>query len=186
MSFDLAGSLRRLKPQRPTTALVRRADSALPVVTTPVGPGPELLLDTCVYIDVLQGRTPSAVDELLTQRILNHSTVALAELTHLFGRLDPAHPATRATLRELAGVIDDVPAHRLSAPSVRAFGEAGMLAGLAARAAGLAHGVGLLNDALLLLHAAESGCVLLTRNIADMDRLQQLAPHAAFLVYQRI
>lgn len=61
-----------------------------------------------------------------------------------------------------------------------------MLAGLAARAAGLAHGVGLLNDALLLLHAAESGCVLLTRNIADMDRLQQLAPHAAFLVYQRI
>lgn len=185
MSFDLSGSLRRLKPQRPTAALVRRADSALPGVATPVGPGLELLLDTCVYIDVLQGCTPPAVDELLTQRILNHFTVALSELTHLFGRLNPARPATRATLRELAGVIDNVPAHRLTAPSVRASGEAGMLAGQAARAAGLAHGVGLLNDALLLLHAAESGCVLLTRNIADMDRLQQRAPHAAFLVYHR-
>jgi len=136
LSFDLSGSLRRLKPQRPTAALVRRADSALPVVTTLVGPRLELLLDTCVYIDVLQGRTPPAVDELLTQRILNHSTVALSELTHLFGRLEPAYPATRATLRELAGVIEDVPAQRLSAPGVRAFGEAGILAGLAARPAG--------------------------------------------------
>jgi len=28
--------------------------------------------------------------------------------------------------------------------------------------------------------------VLLTRNIADMDRPQQLASYAAFLIYQRI
>jgi hypothetical protein len=47
------------------------------------------VLDTCVYIDELQGRPPAPLDELLETRIVNHSTVCLAELTHLFGRLDP-------------------------------------------------------------------------------------------------
>lgn len=185
MSFDLSAALRRLKPQRATTSIVRRADDALPFLAAPVGPGPELMLDTCVYIDVLQGRTPTEVDDVLVQRISNHSTVALSELTHLFGRLDPAHASTRATLRELTGVIEDLPAHRLTAPSARVAGEAGMLAGLAARSAGLEHGVGLLNDALLLLHAAEVGAVLLTRNTRDFDRLQQLAPQASVLFYRR-
>jgi len=53
------------------------------------------MLDTCVYIDVAQGRTSSEVEELLTARISNHSTICLAELTHLFGRLDPSHPEPR-------------------------------------------------------------------------------------------
>lgn len=186
MSFSLAQSLRRLKPQRAATSLIRRADAELPLVTAPAGPGPELLLDTTVYIDVLQGRTPPEVDQLLTLRVLNHSTVALAELTHLFGRLDPRHPGTRAALDMLARTLNDIPAHRLTVPSVRASGEAGMLAGLATRLTARAHTPELLNDALLLLHAAETGRVLLTRNVSDFDFLQQLAPWARVLVYRRV
>ena len=45
------------------------------------------MLDTCVYIDVLQGRTPDNVDRLVQLRLVNHSSVCLSELTHLFGRL---------------------------------------------------------------------------------------------------
>ena len=185
MSFDLAASFRRLKPQRVTSPLIRRPDADLAIVGAPVGPGAELMLDTCVYIDVLQGRTPQAVDDLLTLRINNHSTVALAELTHLFGRLDPGHSGTAAALRELRGVISDIPAHRLLRPSARVAGEAGMLAGLAARLASVRHGVELLNDAMLLLHAAEAGCTLLTHNVSDFDRLQQLIPTAQVVFYHR-
>jgi hypothetical protein len=50
-------------------------------VESPVAAGAELLLDTCVYIDVLQGRTPASVDELLQARIINHSTICLGEMT---------------------------------------------------------------------------------------------------------
>ena len=66
---------------------------------TTVRPGPPLLLDTAVYIDVLQGRSPPEVDELVRLRTCQHSAVCLAELTHAFGRLDPRHPGTAAAWR---------------------------------------------------------------------------------------
>lgn len=185
MSIDLTGSLRRLKPQRVARPLLRRDDAQLPFVTDEQGVGGELLLDTNVYLDVLQGRTPPEVDRLLELRINNHSTVVLAELTHLFGRLDPADVRTKPTLAELRSVLDGIPSHRLTAPSSRAFGEAGMLAGLAVRLTGRLHGLELLNDALLLLHALETGCILLTRNMRDFDLLQQLVPASQILVYRQ-
>jgi predicted nucleic acid-binding protein len=146
--------------------------------------GRELLLDTCVYIDVLQGRTPIEVDQLLQTRIINHSTVALSELTHLLGALDPAHPRTANVLKTLGRTIDDIPPHRLTAPSTRACGEAGMLAGLVARLTGQPNTVALLNDALLFLHAAEAGCDLLTGNVRDFDRFDQLLPGSGVLLYR--
>jgi predicted nucleic acid-binding protein len=146
--------------------------------------GPELLLDSCVYIDVVQGRTPDSVDRLLALRILNHSTIALAELTHRFGRLDPANAATRQTLARLRQAIDMIPPHRLEAPGPRAFAEAGMLAGVTARVTGETGGPARLMDALLLLQTREAGRVLLTRNIADFDRLQQLEPTSRVLYYR--
>ena len=119
MSFDLASSLRRLKPQRLAPSLRRRTEQDLPFAPAPATTGPELLLDTCVYIDVLQGRAPAEVKDLLSLRIVSHSTVALSELTHLFGRLDPGHPQTRGVLQQLSAVVDGIPSHRLSGPSVR-------------------------------------------------------------------
>jgi hypothetical protein len=108
----------------------------------------------------------------------------LAELTRLIGVLDPAHAGTASVLKVLRVTIDDIPPHRLTAPSTRAFGEAGMLAGLVARVTGQSNGIALLNDATLLLQAAEMGCDLLTGNIRDFDRFDQLLPGTGLLLYR--
>lgn len=184
MSFSLPAALRRLKPQRGLQGYAPRSDADLSLVAQPVGLGPELLLDTCVYIDVLQRRAPPDVKDLLRHRILNHSSVALTELTHAFGRLDPNRPDTPQTLAALETAISAIPPHRLTRPSMSVYGDAGMLAGMVARIFGRPHGADLLNDALLLLHAGATGRVLLTRNIRDFDLLQQLAPWTSFLGYR--
>ncbi len=183
MSFDRAQSLRRIKPQRNAAPLIRRGDPDLPLVGRPE-PGPELLLDTCVYLDVLRGKTPVDVDELLRLRIVNHSTVALAELTHLYGRLDPNQAGTRAVLSAISAVIDDVPAHRSTSPSARIFGEAGMLAGLVTRLSGRSTGSYILSDALLFLQAREMGCALLTANLSEFDLFDQVLPGSGLLLYR--
>ena len=152
----------------------------------PVRAGPELLLDSCVYLDVLRGATPPELDALLMVRTLNHSAVALAELTHSLGRLDPLDNRTRRALREIGGVIDDIPAHRIDTPSVRAFGEAGMLAGLTARLTGRAFEPALLNDALLYLQARESGRVLLSANVGDFEHFDQLLPGGGLILYRPV
>lgn len=187
MSFDLSRALRRIKPQRAAGALRRRPLTDLALVDTVASAGPELLLDTCVYIDVLQGRTPQGVDDLLQARIVNHSTVCLAELTHLFGRLDPTHPGTKGVLQEIRRTIEDMPDHRLTAPSATAAGEAGMLAGLVARLSGGDPGgrLTLLNDANLYLQTLECGWIVLTRNLRDFDYLDQLLPAGRVLFYER-
>jgi predicted nucleic acid-binding protein len=167
--------------------LASRLDADLPFVSHKPTGGPELLLDTCVYIDVLQGRVPAAVRSLLTVRLCNHSGIALAELTHLFGRLDPRDTRTATVLRQLSGVVADMPQHRLSAPSERVLGEAGILAGLVARLASveLPQGHALLNDAVLYLQAAEQGQMLLTRNIREFDWFDQLLPGGRAIFYHR-
>ena len=167
--------------------LARRPDVALPFVPDTVAAGAELLLDTCVYVDMLQGRAPQSIRRLLTVRLCNHSGVALAELTHLFGRLDPRDQRTNQVLAEIDGVISDIPAHRLRAPSVNVLGEAGMLAGLAARLAHVeaGHQQALLNDAALYLQAVDQGQTLLTRNVREFDWFDQLVPNNRVLFYRR-
>lgn len=187
MSFDLARALRRIRPQRAASPIERRAFEAVPQIALPIAGGAELLLDTCVYIDVLQGRSPLALDALLEARIVNHSAVCLSELTHLFGRLDPSHPGTKAVLGEIRTTIEDILAHRLSSPSETAMGEAGMLAGLVTRLAGRqrAERPALLNDASLYLHALERGWTLVTRNLRDFDYFDQLVPADRVLFYEQ-
>lgn len=185
MNFDVAASLRRLKPQRRQSPLSRRADESLDFLSQSPTPGGELLLDTTVYIDFLRDHLPHALDQLLDMRIANHSSVALAELTHLMGRLDPRDVRTAETLGRLTETIENIPAHRLTTPSMAAWGEAGMLAGVIARLNDRRAEQSLLNDALLLLHSLETGRTLVTRNIADFDLLQQLMPQAQVLFYRR-
>lgn len=188
MAFDLAAALRRLKPEKRTTPLTRRADADLPFADQEPLAGPPLLLDTTVYIDVLKGRAPPAVKDILRIRQINHSSIALGELTHLFGRLDPAHPGTGAVLAEIQTTIDDMRAHRLSAPSVQAYAEAGIVTGIIARLRGVpkTDKQPLTNDATLFLHALESGAVLLSRNIGDMDLIAQLVPTGRLLLYREL
>ena len=187
MSFDIANSLRRLKPQKRTGTLSRRVDGDLAFVDRGDRAGSELLLDTTVYIDVLQDRLPDEVAELMRVRQINHSAVAVAELSHLLGRLDPAHPQTAKVCQTVQASIASIPVHRLQAPSVVVMAEAGLLAGMYARLQGLQRQdrQPLLNDALLFLQALSQGCHLLTRNVADMDYLQQLQPGGQVLFYRQ-
>ncbi|HEX8626163.1 MAG TPA: hypothetical protein VF782_13950 [Allosphingosinicella sp.] len=187
MSFDVRATLRRLKPQKRIAPLNRRPDSGLSFVNPNPSAGAGLLLDTSVYIDVLQGRLPTEVKALLSVREVNHSSIAVAELSHAFGRLDPSHPDTAAALAEIQGVIEDIPGHRLSGPSVQAIVEAGILTGAIARTRGLAKSdrQPLFNDACMFLQALESGLHLLSRNIKDMDSIQQLVPSGRVLLYRQ-
>jgi len=156
-------------------------------VSNNVSVGTELLLDTCVYIDAIQDCIPAEVASLFAVRRLNHSGVALAELTHLLGRLDPKDGRTERAYNEISGVISDIRMHRLSAPSLQTLGEAGILAGLAARLAGVEsrRRQALLNDAMLYLQAGEQGQTLLTRNIREFDWFDQLLPIGRVLFYRQ-
>ncbi len=187
LNFDLRRSLRRIKPEQRTTGLRRRPDDALPFASDNASAGSELLLDTCVYIDAIQNRIPPEVANLFAVRRLNHSGVALAELTHLLGRLDPKDGRTQRAYNEISGVISDIRMDRLRAPSRQTFGEAGILAGLAARLAGVEsmQRQALLNDAMFYLQASERGHTLLTRNIREFDWFDQLLPIGRVLFYRQ-
>jgi predicted nucleic acid-binding protein len=187
LAFDFAAALSRLKPEKRTLLFTGRADRELSFILDPQTAGPPILLDTTVYIDVLQRRAPPELGALLAARQVNHSSVAVCELSYLFGRLDPAHRGTKAVLAGIRATIDDIPHHRLSARSVQAMVEAGIVTGKIARLRGLAKTdrQPLLNDASLYLQALESGAVLVSRNVSNMDLLQQI-PGGRLLLYRRL
>ena len=116
-------------------------------------------------------------------------SACLAELTHVFGRLDPLHPSTRTVLRTIRDTIEDIPDHRLHAPPSSVWGEAGMLAGelihLSAASGGAAHERRLLNDALLYLQARLLGASVLTGNVKDFDYLNRLVPSGRMVLYRQ-
>ena len=74
---------------------------------------------------------------------------------------------------------------RVRAPSESAWVEAAVMAGILARTQGYARNARreLLLDALLLLTAIETRCVLVSRDIRHMDLLTQLRPDARILLY---
>ena len=150
--------------------------------------GGALLLDTSVYLDVLQNRTPQHVDNLLSSRARQHSAVCVSELTHVFGRLVPVHPSTKMVLQVVRDIIGDIPAHRLHAPDTSTWGEAGMIAGELVRRAGPPRGDGhekkFLNDTLIGLQAYYLGASLLTGNIRDFDYLSQIVPGLRVIFYR--
>jgi hypothetical protein len=188
LGFDLAETLRSLKPQKRGGALARRDDASLNWVHDQPLIGGPLLLDTTVYLDVLQGRSPADLDRLLAYRLCHHSATCLAELTHAFGRLDPKHGSTKHVLDVIRKTIADIPAHRLHAPDTATWGQAGILAGLLTRLSGLPKGEGherrFVNDALVFLQARQLGASVLTGNVRDFDLLSQLMPTGRVVVYR--
>jgi len=190
LSFDLDVALRQLKPQQRMACPPPRPEKHLPWAKDAPAIASPLLLDTTVYIDLLQGATPPEVDRLLQLRTCNHSAVSLTELTHAFGRLNPTHPDTKTALRELRETIkEDIPPHRLHAPENDTWRAAGILSGLAFRLRKLPKNQGherqFLHDALLYLQARKLGCAVLTRNISDFDLLNQLLPGGQILLYRQ-
>jgi len=144
--------------------------------------------EAVVYIDALQGRSPLALDRLISLRICNHSAVCLSELTHMFGRLRPLDPRTSSALKVMRNTIRDIPAHRIVAPDTETWGTAGVLAGILFRLGSYAAGAErkCLNDALVFLQGRNLGWPILTGNIADFDFLNQLVPDGRIMLYRSV
>jgi hypothetical protein len=188
LRFDVDAALRRLKPQRKSRPLKRRQDDKLSWFTGFAAIGSPVLLDSTVYIDTLQGRSPPALDTFITLRTCNHSAVCLSELTHAFGRLRPLDPRTASALRVIRQTMRDIPGHRIVAPDTEIWGTAGILAGILFRLGSYPAGAErkCLNDALVFLQGRKLGWPILTGNISDFDLLNQLVPDGRILLYKRV
>lgn len=184
--FDFEAT-RRWARFDPRTTLARRPDDVLPFVdTTPIG-GQALLLDTCVYIDQMQDRSPQGLDDLITQRQVNHSTVVIQELMHTVGVLDPSDAQTAGVIADIGRQIKAMPPHRIFAPDVEVLGRAALLSGILCRLQGYERDGRLraLQDCVLFLQAQKLGLVVLTANVRDYDVLLQLIPAGRALFYRR-
>lgn len=183
MAFDLDAILRTLKPEKSKGQMRRRGDNRLRLVEADTKDTP-LMLDTSVYISRLSDQLPGEVVRLLDQSVIEHSSVALCELAHPFGRLDRDHSDTATTLDAIRATIASVPENRLSTPSTKAIIQAGIVTGVIARRKTLPRHdrQPMLNDVTLLFHALEKGCVLLTGNISDFDLIEQVVPAARMRV----
>lgn len=185
--FDFEASIRwaRFDPQR---TLSRRPDADLPFIGEQAEAGQELLLDTCVYIDGLQGRSPDVVGQMLKIRLSNHSTVAVQELMHTVGVLDPAHPGTKDVVRQIGILVGGMPAHRIFTPDADTLGRAALLSGILCRLQGYQKDARLraLHDCILFLQAQKLGFSVLTANVSDFDYLLQLIPAGRALFYRPV
>src|ERR1700716_1581510 len=127
LDFDAARRPARLDP--PGT-LARRSTDALPIVDAGLIGGQGLLVDTCVYIDQMQDRSPQVLDDLIAQRQVNHSTVAIRELMHTVGVLSPSDARTAGIITEIGEQINAMPPHRIFAPDAEVLGRAALLSGI--------------------------------------------------------
>jgi hypothetical protein len=66
--FDVEAARRWATRQDPRRTLARRSDETLPFASDDELAGQALLLDTCVYIDQMQGRAPKLVEQLVDTR----------------------------------------------------------------------------------------------------------------------
>ena len=186
MNSEFQHSLRRIKPEKHKTQLSPRQPADLLYIGDIKKPIPKLLLDTTVYIDVLQGRLASEADAILSTAELWHSPVTEAELAATCSLLRPDHPHTRQAIDQIAASIDKRPAHRILVPDRGIWREAGILSGLLARLQGYDsdHRRQVLNDALIFCTAWKHGCMVITRDRSDFDLLQQLVPLGKVLLYR--
>jgi len=181
--FDAARRWARFDPQR---TLTRRSDNELPFVNPGSIGGQGLLLDTCVYIDQMQDRSPQILDDLIAQRQVNHSTVAIQELMHTVGVLNPSNARTATVVDVIGKQIRAMPPYRIFAPDTEILGRAALLSGILCRLQGYEKDGKLraLQDCVLFLQAQKLGLVVLTANLGDYDILLQLIPAGRVLFYR--
>ncbi|WP_294536812.1 DNA-binding protein [uncultured Rhodoblastus sp.] len=167
--------------------LSRRQDADLSFVNESEIGGNDLLLDTCVYIDQMQGRTPEIVETLIEVRQANHSTVAIQELMHTVGVLDPSDPRTASVVAEIRTHVMAMRPHRTFAPEPDVLGKAAMLSGIICHQQhyGADNKLRVLMDCVLFIQALKLGFTVLTANIGDFDLLLQLVPGGRVLFYRR-
>jgi hypothetical protein len=181
--FDAA---RRWARFNPGNTLARRSDDELPFASASLIVGQGLLLDTCVYIDQMQDRSPQVLDDLIAQRQVNHSTVAMQELMHTVGVLNPSDARTASVVGVIGKQIKAMPPHRIFAPDIEVLGRAALLSGILSRLQGYKKDGKLraLQDCVLFLQAQKLGLIVLTANVGDYDILLQLIPTGRVLFYR--
>jgi hypothetical protein len=182
--FDAARRWARFDPKR---TLARRGDEELPFVNASLTGGQGLLLDASVYIDQMQDRSPEVLDDLIAQRQINHSTVAIQELMHTVGVLNPSDVRTAAVIAEIGEQIRAMPPHRMFPPDSEVLRRAALLSGILCRLQGYAKDGKLraLQDCVLFLQAQKLGLAVLTANVGDYDILLQLVPTGRALFYRQ-
>lgn len=185
-SFDFDGA-RRWARFDPNRTLARRPDTELPFASEDEIAGAALLLDTCVYIDRMQGRAPELVRRLVGARQVNHSTVALQELMHTVGVLHPDDPRTAAAVGAIERQIKAMPDHRMFDPDTDVLGRGALLGGMMCRLQGYRADARLRaqQDCVLFLQALKLGLTVLTANVCDFDILLQLVPAGRVLFYRK-
>ena len=185
-AFDVERALRwaRFRPRR---TLPRREDPDLPFVSEDRIGGQALLLDTCVYIDHLQDRAPDILRSLIAARQVNHAMVAIQELMHTIGTLDPRDRRTMGAVDAIRGVIRSMPAHRVFSADADILGRAALLSGIVCRLQGYGaeRRLRALHDCVLFLQAQKLGLTVLTADIGDFDVLLRLVPTGRVLFYRR-
>jgi predicted nucleic acid-binding protein len=182
--FDAARRWARFEPGR---TLARRKDEELPFADAGELAGSTLLLDTCVYIDRMQGRSPAVVSALVATRQVNHSMVAVQELMHTVGVLRPNDPRTAAAIAAIERQVKAMPDHRLFEPDAEVLGRAALLAGIMCRLQGYGGDARLkaLQDSVLFLQGLKLGLTVLTANVREFDILLQLVPTGRVLFYRK-
>lgn len=184
--FDFDDAVRWTRPAQ-GKMLVRRDDADLPFVEADEIGGNDLLLDTCVYIDQMQSKAPEVLEALIEGRQVNHSTVAIQELMHTVGVLDPNDARTAGVVAEIRTHIKAMRPHRTFAPEPDVLGKAAMLSGIICRQQhyGGDGKLRALMDCVLFVQALKLGFTVLTANIGDFDLLLQLVPAGRVLFYRR-
>ena len=185
VAFDVDSALRwaRFDPRR---TLTRRREEELPFASTEDFAGPPLLLDTSVYIHQLQGVAPTIVEQLVDLRHVTHSSVAIQEMTHTLGALNPDDPRSAVVVSGVRTMLGAMPDHRIFTPDIDVLGRAALLAGMLCRLQGYSRDTRLkaLFDATLFLQAHKHGFTILTANIVEFDFLLQLIPAGRVLFYR--
>ena len=182
--FDAARRWARFDPHK---TLVRRGDNDLPFVHANLIGGQGLLLDACVYIDQMQDRSPEMLDDLIAQRQVNHSIVAIQELMYTVGALNPSDARSAGVVAQIGKQIKAMPPHRIFVPDIEVAGRAALLSGILCRLQRYDKDAKLraLQDCVLFLQAQKLGLVVLTANVGDYDILLQLIPSGRALFYRR-
>ncbi len=134
----------------------------------------------------MQGRSPKILDDLITQRQVNHSTVAIQELMRTVGVLDPSDTRTATVIEVIGKQIRAMPPHRIFAPDTEVLGRAALLSGILCRLQGYEKDGKLraLQDCAVFLQAQKLGLVVLTANVGDYDILLQLIRTGRALFYR--
>lgn len=198
---DAAAVIAQHDPAAHTRPIARRSDADLPFDADRLPAHLPVMLDTGFYIDRLQRKIAPDVLDFVESRFVLHSGVACGELAISVGILDPGHPKTPQYRTPIINLLATIAMAQTVAPSATAWVEAGVIAGILARTQHLNKGRReltdaeyccqngkrrkLLNDALIFFSAVESGAILVSDNIADVDLLLRFKPTARVLLYRK-